>query len=89
MPSQRVWDVDAVPFGSFVFPCYRPGAAATLTPITAFDALQRLLGDQIWFGYPITERSVLRFLAWLDDKPAFDLSYGDVADAARLVDGIT
>jgi hypothetical protein len=89
VPSPRVWDVAAVPFGSFVFPRYRPGAAAALTPITAFDALQRLLGDQIWFGYPITEGNVLRFLAWLDDKPAFDLSYGDVADAARLIDGIS
>jgi hypothetical protein len=89
VPSPRVWDVDAVPFGSFVFPRYQAGAAAKLAPIPAFDALRRLLADQIWFGYPITERSVLRFLTWLDDKPAYDLSYGDVADAARLIDGIT
>jgi hypothetical protein len=88
IPSLKVWEMDAVPFGSFVFPRYVPGAEAVLTPITTFDALCRLLSDHIWFGYPITEQSVLRFLAWLDQRPVYILVHGNVADAARLIEDI-
>jgi hypothetical protein len=86
VPSLRVWETEAVPFGSFVFPSYVPDAEPVLTPITTFDALCRLLGDHIWFGYPIVEQRVLRFLAWLDQKPAYALVHGSVADAARLIE---
>ena len=77
-----------MPLKAFIFPRYVPGAKAKLTRLKPFEALQRLLGDQIWLGYPITERGVSNFLKWLDDKPAYTLEHGNVADAALCVESI-
>ena len=88
VPSGEAWDTNPVPLKGFIFPRYVPGAKATLTQLTPFEALQRLLGDQIWLGYPITEQRVSNFLRWLDDKPAYTLEHGNVADAALCIEGI-
>jgi hypothetical protein len=88
VPPGEVWDSDPVPVRSLVFPRYVPGERAELNPITAFEAMVHLLGDQIWLGYPLTEQRVGRFLAWLDNKPAYRLVHGNVADAALCLERI-
>ena len=81
-------DRDPVPLRAFVFPKYAAGAATTLTRITPLEALERLLGDRMWLGYPLQQRHVETFIAWLEDKPAYDLVHGDAADAARRIEDI-
>jgi hypothetical protein len=88
VPSAEVWDTNPVPLKGFIFPRYVSGAKATLTRLAPFDALQRLLGDQIWLGYPITEHRVGDFIRWIEDKPAYILEHGNLADAALCIEGI-
>jgi hypothetical protein len=88
VPPPNAWDVEPVPLRGFIFPRYVAGSVATLTRLTALEALQRLLGDRVWLGYPMTEQRVSAFLEWLENVPAYSLVHGNVADAARLLDDI-
>lgn len=72
-----------MPFGAFVFPRYVPGAPTTIAPIAPLDALQRLLADRIWLGYPLRADRVEAFIAWLHEVPAYALVHGNAAEAAR------
>ena len=88
IPPPSSWQTAPAPVQAMVFPEYVAGAAAKLTGITAFAAIQRLLNDRIWLGYPMTEQRICAFLAWLDVTPAYVLVHGDVADAARCLEDI-
>ena len=88
VPRRNAWDSDPVTLHGFIFPRYVAGAEATLTPLTPFEVLERLLKDRIWLGYPLTEQRVRNFIAWLDAKPAYALVHGDVAVAAELLEDL-
>ena len=88
MPPAAAWETAPVPMHGFIFPSYVAGAAARLTRLTPFEALERLLSDRVWLGYPITEQKVSRFLAWLKGQPAYHLVHGNVAEGARLLEEI-
>ncbi|HEY4405602.1 MAG TPA: PqqD family peptide modification chaperone [Xanthobacteraceae bacterium] len=88
LPRPDAWDADPVPMRGFIFPRYVAGAVPRLTRLTSFEALERLLGDRIWLGYPITERRARDFIGWLDHMPAFALVHGNVAAAADLLGDI-
>jgi len=88
VPPSQVWDTEPVPVQALVFPQYGPGENVKLTRLTSFQALARLLGDKTWLGYPITERRVQAFYAWLDKRPTYMLVHGDVAEAARCIESI-
>jgi hypothetical protein len=88
VPRPDAWNAEPVPMRGFIFPRYVAGAAPTLTRLTAFQALERLLGDRIWLGYPITEQRARDFIGWLDRMPAYALVHGDVAAAADLLEDI-
>jgi hypothetical protein len=87
-PPPNAWDTEPPLLRGFIFPRYIAGATAKLIRLTPFEALQRLMGDRIWLGYPMTERRVSAFLAWLDNTPAYFIVHGNVADAARLIEDI-
>ena len=89
IPSSSNWKTDPVLAHRIIIPQYIAGAVAKLTRITAFEAVERLLNDRIWLGYPITEHRVRAFLACIDVTPAYTLVHGNVADAARCLKGIT
>lgn len=86
IPSSSGWKTDPVPVHRIVFPRYIAGAVAKLTRITAFEAIERLLNDRIWLGYPMTEHRIRAFLAWIDVTPAYTLVHGNVAEAARCLE---
>jgi hypothetical protein len=88
IPPSSAWKTDPVPVHGIVFPRYIAGAVAKLTRITAFEAIERLLSDRIWLGYPMTEHRILAFLAWIEVTPAYTLVHGNVADAARCLEDI-
>jgi len=87
-PPAGAWDMDPTPLRAFVFPKYAAGAATTLTPITPLEALQRLLSDRMWLGFPLEKRRVEAFIAWLDERPSYDLVHGDATEAARRIEEI-
>jgi Coenzyme PQQ synthesis protein D (PqqD) len=88
IPSSSDWKTDPVLAHGIVFPRYIAGAVAKLTRITAFEAIERLLNDRIWLGYPMTEHRIRAFLAWIDVTPAYTLVHGNVADAARCLEDL-
>lgn len=83
------WQLAPAPVHAMIFPQYVAGAAVKLTRITAFEAIERLLNDRIWLGYPMTEQRIRAFLAWMDVTPAYALVHGNVADAARCLEDIS
>ena len=87
-PPHSAWDSGPVPLSAFVFPKYIAGAATTILRLTPLEALQRLLSDRIWLGYPLKLRQVEAFITWLDDRPAYDLVLGDAKEAARRIEEI-
>ena len=82
------WETAPAPVHAIIFPQYAAGAVVKLTRITPFEAVERLLGDRIWLGYPMTEHRILAFLAWIDVTPAYTLVHGNLADAARCLEDI-
>ncbi len=88
VPSEDAWNSGPVKLRTLVFPCFAAGAAAELRRISAFDAIERLLADRIWLGYPLTELRVAAFVSWLQHIPAYAISYGELDDGVRLIEGI-
>jgi hypothetical protein len=88
VPPSSDWNTNPVATHGIVFPQYIAGAAAKLARITAFEAVERLLNDRIWLGYPLTEHRIRAFLGWIDATPAWTLVHGNVADAARCLDDV-
>jgi len=88
IPDARAWDAEPVALRTLFFPRFIAGTAPEVRRLSPFDALQRLLADRVWLGDPITEERVASFLAWLNDIPAYALTYGTLDDAVGLVESI-
>ena len=88
VPPSSVWHSEPVRLRKLVFPRFSAGATAHLQRISLFDAVERLLSDRIWLGYPITEQRVAGVLTWLNDVPAFTITYGSLDDGVRLIESI-
>ena len=88
VPPAAVWDAEPVGSRVLVFPRFTAGVAPQMRSLSSFEALERLLADRVWLGHPITEERVRSFLAWLDDTPAYAVSYGTLIDAVQLVERV-
>lgn len=88
VPAAKVWDATAVKLRTLIFPRFTEGAAPKQRRLSQFEAIQNLLIDRVWLGYPITEARVKSFLDWLDDTPAYALFYGTLDDAVELVERV-
>jgi hypothetical protein len=88
MPAANVWDATAVKLRTLIFPRFIAGAAPKQRRLSQFEAVQNLLGDRVWLGYPITQARVKSFLDWLDDTPAYEIHYGTLDDAVQLVERV-
>lgn len=87
-PPPASWSHPPVRLDRLVFPRYRAGAAARIARLTPVDALERLLADRIWLGYPKTEGRIADFLAWLKDIDCHQLDYGDLTEAETCIRGL-
>lgn len=85
-PAAAAWDAEPVPLRSLVFPSFKADAPLALQEISTFQALERLLADRVWIGYPITVERVEAFVALLNTTPAYSATYGSLDDAMRLVE---
>jgi hypothetical protein len=88
VPAAKVWDATAVKLQTLIFPRFVAGAVPEQRRLSQFEAMQNLLTDRVWLGYPITEARVKSFLDWLDDTPAYAISYGTLDDAVQLVERV-
>jgi coenzyme PQQ synthesis protein D (PqqD) len=88
VPPAKVWDATAMKLRRLIFPRFTEGATPKQQRLSPFEAIQNLLADRVWLGYPITEARVRSFLDWLDDTPAYAISYGTLDDAVELVERV-
>jgi hypothetical protein len=88
VPAAKVWDATAVKLRTLIFPRFVAGAAPKQRRLSQFEAIQNLLIDRVWLGYPITEARVESLLDWLDDTPAYAIFYGTLDDGVRLVERV-
>lgn len=86
--ADNAWDASPVKLRTLIFPRFIAGAAPGQRRLSPFEAVQNLLTDRVWLGYPITEARVKSFLDWLDDTPAYAISYGTLDDAVQLVERV-
>jgi len=84
-PSIDAWMHDPVPLTKLVFPRFIAGAAAELQRVSSLAAIERLMADRIWLGYPMTEEKVAAFVAWIKEIPTYDFVYGDLAKALSII----
>jgi hypothetical protein len=84
-PPPTSWSHPPVRIDRLVFPRYRAGAAARVERLTPVQALERLLADRIWLGYPKTEAQVADFLAWLKGIDCHQLEHGDLTEAETCI----
>lgn len=84
-PPPTSWSHPPVRLDRLIFPRYRAGAAARLERLTPVQALERLLTDRIWLGYPKTEAQVAAFLAWLGGIDCHQLEHGDLTEAETCI----
>ncbi len=88
VPPAAAWDAQPAALRRVVFPHYAAGVHPQLTRLSPFQTIERLLSDRIWLGSPITEERVTAFLAWLEDTPAYALTYADLDGAVRLIEDV-
>jgi len=88
VPPAAAWDAQPAALRRVVFPYYATGVRPELTRLSSFQTIERLLSDRIWLGSPIIEDRVTAFLAWLEDIPAYALTYADLDDAVRLIEDV-
>ncbi len=69
-----------------LFTEFKPGAAATLDPLTPFESLLRLENTGLWI--PHERRSIESFLDWIQKVPAYDFSYSNLDEATALIRGL-
>ena len=102
IPSARVWKrtVKYLPVPSpssdsqhcranlLIFPRFhRSAQGSRLDALRPMEALQRLISDRIWLGYPLHAQSIQRFLNWLVQLRSYELSYGNFDTVEELVRG--
>ncbi len=84
--APSLWDQEPNHAAALIFPKFGARVAATrMTTLSPPEALQRLMSDRIWLGYPMRAESVKRFLGWLENIPAYELSYGSFENVERCI----
>lgn len=71
---------------ALVFVDYRPGAPASLQPLTPFEALTTLCQSGFWVEH--NRENIARFIAWIGELSAYRLTYSlldEASDAAKLL----
>lgn len=69
-----------------VLPRYQPGAAASLTPITASEALLGLMEARFSTPFPHDRERFERVFDWVEAVPKFRLVYDDLEEARRWLE---
>jgi hypothetical protein len=71
-----------------VFPRYEPGQAASLSSITAGDALCRVTEAGYDIDGGLDRQSVVALIDWMSRHPCYELLFDDLDDAVAVIDGL-
>ena len=69
-----------------IFPTYNRVAPSEFVSLRPLEALQRLLLDNVWLGFPLERARVQKFLSWLERTPAYALQFNDLKAARALIE---
>ena len=75
----------ARPAKALLFPKYLAGATTRFEKLKVENALASLLNDQIFFGYPIGETELSKFLRWLCTADLHALTYSRFEEAELCI----
>jgi hypothetical protein len=76
----------SAPVRALIFVEYRPGSAAKLEPLSAFEALLGLQQSGFWVEH--NRESIARFLAWIQRLGRYKLIYSQIDEACDAVAGL-
>jgi len=85
VPAER-HIIRPLPATRLVFPRYQPGAAASLTPMTASEALLGLMEARFSTPYPHDKQRFERIFDWVEKVPKFRLTYDDLDEARQWLE---
>lgn len=71
---------------AIVFPSYSAGEATHLTPLRPLDAMIRLLGAHVRLPEPATEERLAKFVGFVEQTPAYELSYSELPEAMTAIE---
>ena len=71
-----------------VFPCHAEAAATRLVPLTALDALNRIVAAPSSIAAPADAGTIRRIVDWVERVPAYRLEYGALEEAVAEVEGL-
>jgi hypothetical protein len=83
-PPVSAWPDPVVP-NAILCPSYRLDARAELVALSPLEALQALVADRVWLGGVLDAPRADRFLTWLEQMPAYRLTYSSLDHAESLV----
>lgn len=71
-----------------VFPSYVKGGGTRLSPLTSLHTMARLLETSTDLVQPVTEDKLLEFLRFVEETPAYELSYSELAGAMDAIEDL-
>ncbi|OAI25846.1 hypothetical protein A1351_15930 [Methylosinus sp. R-45379] len=69
-----------------LFPSYTPEEPATLAKLTPLQTITRLLESAMDIEAPVTEAKIAEICRFILSTPAYELRYGDLAQASKMVE---
>lgn len=73
---------------AILFPFYKAGEATTLRPVEPLDGMVRLIGAHTALMTPATEARLAKLLAFVEQTPAFELTYCDLPGAKMAIEDL-
>lgn len=72
---------------AIVFPAYTEGMESTrLTPLQPLQAMIHLLGAHARLSGPVTEVKLAKFVRFVEQTPAYELSYSELSGAMKAIE---
>ena len=84
-PESRPASDEPRPVAALVFPRFTLGAAASLVPLSKFDALKHLMDECMVVSSPLDAAKVDAMVEWISGIPCHILSYGSIDEAVAAV----
>ncbi len=84
-PESRPASDEPRPVAALVFPRFTLGAAASLVPLSKFDALKHLMDECMVVSSPLDAAKVDAMVEWISRIPCHILSYGSIDEAVAAV----
>jgi hypothetical protein len=77
-----------LPVHCLVFPEYKPGQSAQISPLSSEETLVRLIQTGAWFSTTLNAAIIKELLLWIQTTPAYQLRYENLKEAASVINDL-